>query len=67
MSSLSDVLLNGTAFLYTIVVIVIVYLITKKYFCNSDKRELAEISFENLPQDQRKLLSKLEFLEKKNS
>lgn len=65
MSSLPNGLWNGAIFLYTIVVIYIVHLITKKYFCNSDKRELAEISFENLPQDQRKLLSKLEFLEKK--
>jgi peptidoglycan hydrolase CwlO-like protein len=51
---------------YTVIVIAVVYITTKKFFCNSvDKRELAEVNLENLPIDLQKLLSKLEFLEKK--
>lgn len=65
MSSLQDIVFYVAGFLYTVFVSVIVYQVTKKFFCKSENRELAEISFENLPKDQRKLLSKLEFLEKK--
>ena len=66
MSSFQDVIFYGGGILYTIFVVAIVYTITKKFFINyEDKRELAEINIENLPQDQRKILSKLEFLEKK--
>jgi hypothetical protein len=64
MSSFDDIIFYVYTAFYTILVIAAVYIITKKFFC-SEKRELAEINFENLPMDQRKLLSKLEFLEKK--
>ena len=66
MSSFEDVMFYVYASFYTVLVITAVYIITKKFFCNSvDKRELAEINVENLPLDHHKLLSKLEFLEKK--
>jgi len=66
MSSFEDIMFYTYAAFYTVLVITVVYIITKKFFCNSvDKRELAEINFENLPLDHQKLLSKLEFLEKK--
>jgi hypothetical protein len=65
MSSFDDILYYVYGAFYTILVITVVHIITKKFFCNSEKRELAEINLENLPEDQRKLLSKLEFLEKK--
>jgi hypothetical protein len=66
MSSIEDIMFYVYGSFYTIVVIAIVYIITKKFSSNSvDKRELAEINVENLPLDLRKLLSKLEFLEKK--
>jgi hypothetical protein len=65
MSSFEDIAFYLYAAFYTILVILSVYIITKKFFCKPERRELAEISFENLPEDQRKLLSKLEFLEKK--
>jgi len=66
MSSFEDVMFYVYGSFYTIVVIAIVYIITKKFLSNTlDKRELAEINVENLPLDHRKVLSKLEFLEKK--
>jgi len=66
MSSFEDIMFYVYASFYTVLVIAIVYIITKKFSSNSvDKLELAEINVENLPLDMRKLLSKLEFLEKK--
>ena len=66
MSSFEDIMFYTYAAFYTVIVIAVVYIITKKFFCNSvDKRELAEVNLENLPIDLQKLLSKLEFLEKK--
>ncbi len=66
MSSFEDIMFYTYAAFYTVIVIAAVYIITKRFFCNSvDKRELSEINLENLPIDLQKLLSKLDFLEKK--
>jgi hypothetical protein len=56
--------------LYGVVIIVIsiiIYFLTLKYGCkcDSNRKEFAVINPVNLTQDQGKLLSKLEFLEKK--
>jgi hypothetical protein len=48
---------------YTVVIAIAVYIITTRI--NGKNKELLEIDFDKLPQDQRKLLSKIENLEKK--
>jgi len=48
---------------YTVLIAVAVYIITTKI--NGKNKELLEIDLEKLPEDQRKLLSKIENLEKK--
>ena len=66
MSSFQDIIFYGGVFVYTVVIILLVYFITKKMFNKTpENRELAEINLDNLPIDQQKLLAKLEFLEKK--
>jgi hypothetical protein len=66
MVSFEDIIFYAYAAFYTVLVIAVVYIITKKFSCNRvDKRELAEINLENLPIDYKKLMSKLEFLENK--
>ena len=66
MYSFEQMIFYVYAAFYTILVILAAHIITKNFFCNCpEKRELSEINFEILPQDQRKLLTKLEFLEKK--
>jgi hypothetical protein len=47
---------------YTAVIAIVVYIITMRM--NQKNKELLEIDFEKLPQDQRKLLSKIDQLEK---
>jgi hypothetical protein len=48
---------------YTAVIAIAVYIITMRI--NGKNKELLEIDFDKLPQDQKKLLSKIENLEKK--
>jgi len=48
---------------YTVLIAIAVYIITTKI--NGKNKELLEIDLEKLPEDQRKLLSKIENLEKK--
>jgi hypothetical protein len=48
---------------YTVLIAVAVYIITTRI--NGKNKELLEIDLEKLPEDQRKLLSKIENLEKK--
>jgi predicted ferric reductase len=49
------------------IVVIIVHFLTKKFGCNcsSNRKEFAIINKDILPEEQKKLLSKLEFLEKK--
>jgi hypothetical protein len=48
---------------YTVLIAIAVYIITTRI--NGKNKELLEIDLEKLPEDQRKLLSKIENLEKK--